>query len=292
MANERKGKTMNVIMKKMVHGLKREFFKPLKVFFFHQVSSHFVEGKDKFFIFTSFEDFKGNIQYLRQRYQFISLPEANGLYQHKRLRGKRYAVITFDDGYANTLEALDFLRQLNIPATIFVNSKYVFERSVGVINLYTLMHSPLPNRFNEEQRQMIEKLYNQDLQTDYKKNWDGLMASMLEIPSVLSDLYLTPSQLEHLDPSLFTIGMHGYEHYNSLQLSDEDFMDNVDKDRALLSNYPNFIPFFCFPYGFARDSQLKLLREAGMVPVLCSGGDNYSVDRVIYRQCMDGVKLN
>lgn len=283
---------MSQFIRKTNRRLSRWLFKPLKVFFFHQVSSRFEEGKDKQSIFTFYEEFASSVRLLMKRYQFISLPEAYGLYQHKRLRGKRYAVITFDDGYANTLEALDFLRQLNIPATIFVNSKYVFERSVGVINLYTLMHSPLPNRFNEEQRQMIEKLYNQDLQTDYKKNWDGLMASMLEIPSVLSDLYLTPSQLEHLDPSLFTIGMHGYEHYNSLQLSDEDFMDNVDKDMALLSNYPNFIPFFCFPYGFARDSQLKLLREAGLIPVLCSGGDNYSVDRVIYRQCMDGVKLN
>ena len=282
---------MNVILKKVVHRLKCEFFKPLKVFFFHQVSSHFVDGKDKEFIFTSFEDFKSNILYLRQRYQFISLPEAYGLYQHKRLRGKRYAAITFDDGYANTLEALDYLRQLNIPATIFVNSKYVFERSLGVINLYTLMHSSMPNGFNEEQHQMIEKLYNQDFQTDYKKNWDGLMASIPEIPSGLSDLYLTPLQLEHLDPSLFTIGMHGYEHYNSLQLTDEEFMENVEKDRARLSGYSNFIPFFWFPYGFARESQLDLLRNAGIVPVLCSGGDNYSVEKVIYRQCLDGVKL-
>lgn len=201
-------------------------------------------------------------------------------------------MITFDDGYANILEALDLLKALDIPATVFVNSKYVFERAVGVINLYTLMHSSLPVKFSDEQWQMIERLYDQELQVDYKKNWDGLMASLPEIPSVLSDLYLTPSQLDGLDKSLFTIGMHGYEHYNSLQLTDEEFMENVEKDRARLSGYSNFIPFFCFPYGFARESQLDLLRKAGIVPVLCSGGDNYSVEKVIYRQCLDGVKLS
>ncbi len=282
---------MSLIARKIAKKISRELFKPLMVYFSHQVSSCFVEGKDKENIFSSLENFEKNICFLKQRYQIVSFPEAYELYKKKRWRVERYAVITFDDGYANTLEAIGFLRQLNIPATVFVNSKYVFERAVGVINLYTLLHSSLHNGFNAEQCQMIEKLYGQDLQTDYKKNWDGLMASLPEIPSVLSDLYLKPSQLEHLDPSLFTIGMHGYEHYNSLQLTDEEFMENVEKDRARLSGYSNFIPFFCFPYGFARESQLDLLRNAGIVPVLCSGGDNYSVEKVIYRQCLDGVKL-
>lgn len=282
---------MNEYVKKAIRRLKRAWYKPLMVFFFHQVSSRFVEGKDKEYIFTSLDDFERDIQYLKRRYHFVSLTEAFEMFRHKEARRKRYAVIAFDDGYANILEALDVLKQQNIPATIFLNSKYVFERSVGVINLNTLMHSSLPVMFSDEQRQMIEQLYDQEFQDDYKKNWDDLMASMPEIPSVLSDLYLTPAQLEHLDSSLFTIGMHGFEHYNSLQLTDEEFMENVEKDRARLSGYSNFIPFFCFPYGFAKESQLDLLRNAGIAPVLCSGGDNYSVEKVIYRQCLDGVKL-
>lgn len=291
MANK-SGQMMNEYVKKTVRRIKRVWYKPLKVFFFHQVSSRFVEGKDKEYIFTSLDDFERDVQYLKRRYHFIPLTEAYKLFRHKKARSKRYAVITFDDGYANVLEALDVLKRQGVPATIFVNSKYVFEKAVGVINLYTLMHSSLPVKFSEEQRQMIEKLYDQELQVDYKKNWDDLMASLLEIPTVLSDLYLTPSQLEHLDSSLFTIGMHGYEHYNSLQLTDEEFIENVEKDRARLSGYSNFIPFFCFPYGFARESQLDLLRNVGIVPVLCSGRDNYSVEKVIYRQCLDGVKMS
>lgn len=271
--------------------LLRGIYKPLKVFFFHQVSSRFVEGKDKESIFTSLDDFERNILYLKRRYHFVSLTEAFDLFQYKKARRKRYAVITFDDGYANVLEALGVLKQQNIPATVFVNSKYVFEKAVGVINLYTLMHSSLPVKFSDEQRQMVERLYDQDLQTDYKKNWDGLMASMSTIPPVLSDLYLAPSQLEDLDKSLFTIGMHGYEHYNSLQLTDEEFLENVDRDFDNLSKYSNFIPFFCFPYGFARESQLKLLWDRGIMPVLCSGSDNYDVKEVVYRHCLDGVRL-
>ena len=282
---------MNEYVKKAIRRLKRAWYKPLKVFFFHQVSSRFIEGKDKEYIFTSMDDFERDIQYLKRRYHFVSLTEAFKLFQHKKARRKRYAVITFDDGYANILEALDVLKRQNVPATIFVNSRYVFERTVGVINLYTLMHSSLPVVFSDEQRRMVERLYDQELQADYKKNWDELMASLPFLQPALSDLYLTPTQLENLDKLLFTIGMHGYEHYNSLQLTDEEFVENVEQDYANLSQYSNFIPFFCFPYGFARESQLKLLRGRNIVPVLCSGGDNYDVKEVIYRHCLDGVRL-
>ena len=282
---------MSQIVSKIARKVSRELYKPLKVYFFHQVSSRFIEGKDKESIFSSLDQFEKDIHFLMQRYHLVSLPEAKELFQQKKWRGKRYAVITFDDGYTNILEALELLKALNIPATVFVNSKYVFERSLGVINLATLVRSSLPNELSAEQKQLVLQLCDHKMQKDYKEKWDRVMANLPMLPEKLSDLYLTPSQLDGLDKSLFTIGMHGYEHYNSLQLTDEEFMDNVEKDRDRLSGYSNFIPFFCFPYGFARESQLDLLRKAEIVPVLCSGGDNYSVEKVIYRQCLDGVKL-
>ena len=269
----------------------RDLYKPLKVFFYHQVSSCFVDAKDKESIFSSMEMFEKNLEYLRNHYHLVSLPEANDLFQQRKLRGERYAVITFDDGYANILEALEVLNKQRVPATIFANSKYVFERTVGVINLSVLAHSSLPNELTEDQKRQIDLLCDHCIQDGYKQRWDDLMNSLPTLPTALDDLYLTPTQLDQLDKSLFTIGMHGYEHYNSLQLTDGEFMENMERDRTNLSQYSNFIPFFCFPYGYARESQLILLRKSGVVPVLCAGGDNYSAKDVIYRQCLDGVKL-
>ena len=282
---------MSSIVGKIVRKVSREIYKPLKVFFFHQVSSQFVDGMDKESIFSPLNQFEKNIRFLMKRYHLVSLMEAKELFQQKKWRRERYAVITFDDGYANILEALELLKALNIPATVFVNSKYVFERTVGVINLATLVRSSLRNELSDEQKQLVLRLCDHELQDGYKEKWDRLMAGLSELPEALSDLYLTPNQLEDLDKDLFTIGMHGYEHYNSLQLTDDEFWENVERDKALLTGYSNFIPFFCFPYGYARESQLDLLRKAGETPVLCSGGENYSVDQVIYRDCLDGVKL-
>lgn len=282
---------MSQIVDKIARKVSRELYKPLKVFFFHQVSSRFIEGKDKESISSSLDQFEKNIGFLKKHYHLVSLTEANALFQQKKWRRERYAVITFDDGYANILEALDVLKGQRIPATIFANSKYVFERTVGVINLSVLAHSSLPNGLTEEQKQQIDRLCDHGLQEGYKLRWGDLMNSLLPLPSALNDLYLTPTQLDSLDKVLFTIGMHGYEHYNSLQLTDDEFRDNFEKDKALLSSYSNFIPFFCFPYGYARESQISMLRDHHIIPVLCSGGDNYDVKNVIYRECLDGVRL-
>ena len=55
---------------------------------------------------------------------FLSLSEA---YKHMRndfFRRKKYAVLSFDDGYASLKEVLPWLKAQHIPVTLFVNSDY------------------------------------------------------------------------------------------------------------------------------------------------------------------------
>ncbi len=66
------------------------------------------------------------IQFLISRQiEIVSLDEA-----HERincqLRGERFAVLTFDDGYRNTLEtAVPILQQYNVPYTIYIAPGFV-----------------------------------------------------------------------------------------------------------------------------------------------------------------------
>lgn len=55
---------------------------------------------------------------------FLSLSEA---YKHMRndfFRRKKYAVLTFDDGYASLKEVLPWLKAQHVPVTLFVNPDY------------------------------------------------------------------------------------------------------------------------------------------------------------------------
>ena len=61
--------------------------------------------------------------------EFISLTEA---YRHicvDRIRTKKYAVLTFDDGYSSLKEILPWLEEQHIPVTLFINSKYLDGKS-------------------------------------------------------------------------------------------------------------------------------------------------------------------
>ena len=45
------------------------------------------------------------------------------------LRSKKYAVLTFDDGYTSLKEILPWLEERKIPATLFINGKYLDGKS-------------------------------------------------------------------------------------------------------------------------------------------------------------------
>ena len=70
--------------------------------------------------------FKKKINVLRNLgYQFISLTAA---YEHLKkdwFRCNKYAVLTFDDGYKSLTEVLPWLEEQKIPATLFINGKYL-----------------------------------------------------------------------------------------------------------------------------------------------------------------------
>jgi peptidoglycan/xylan/chitin deacetylase (PgdA/CDA1 family) len=74
--------------------------------------------------------FKKKISELRnQGYQFISLTAA---YEHLKkdwFRCQKYAVLTFDDGYKSLFEVLPWLEEQQIPATLFINGKYLDGKS-------------------------------------------------------------------------------------------------------------------------------------------------------------------
>lgn len=111
---------------KLSKRLKKMRLQPIRVFCFHHVSRCFDEATMHAGDWTSVEDFKQIIDSIKKSgAQFISLKEA---YKHicsDMVRSKKYAVLTFDDGYKTLQEILPWLEDNKIPATLFVNGKYL-----------------------------------------------------------------------------------------------------------------------------------------------------------------------
>ena len=100
--------------------------KPIRVFCLHHVCEQFDADAMYACDWMALDEFKQKINVLRnQGYQFISLTAA---YEHLKkdwFRCKKYAVLTFDDGYKSLNEVLPWLEEQQIPATLFINGKYL-----------------------------------------------------------------------------------------------------------------------------------------------------------------------
>lgn len=99
---------------------------PIRVFCLHHVCEQFDAEAMHSCDWMSSDEFKSKVQAMRQNgVEFISLSKAHKHIANDRIRCKKYAVLTFDDGYASLKEILPWLFENKIPATLFINGKYL-----------------------------------------------------------------------------------------------------------------------------------------------------------------------
>lgn len=103
---------------------------PIRVFCLHHVCEQFDADAMYPCDWVAMDEFKQKIIALRyQGYQFISLTKAYYHLKKDYFRRKKYAVLTFDDGYKSLNEVLPWLEEQKIPATLFINGKYLDGKS-------------------------------------------------------------------------------------------------------------------------------------------------------------------
>lgn len=114
--------------------IKRKWMKlrlqPIRVFCLHHVCEMYDADVMNACDWIALDEFKIKVQTLQQNgVEFISLSKAHKHIVNDRIRCKKYAVLTFDDGYASLKEILPWLFKNNIPVTLFINGKYLDGKS-------------------------------------------------------------------------------------------------------------------------------------------------------------------
>lgn len=103
---------------------KRRCLNPIRVFLFHQVSEVFDENTMLMVDWTETNQFKHNVESLKKEYKFISLEKAYTKMKKDKIRLRNYAVLTSDDGWASLKNILPWLKEQQIPVTLFLNPGY------------------------------------------------------------------------------------------------------------------------------------------------------------------------
>lgn len=225
---------------KIFLAIKRQLLKlrlqPIRVFCLHHVCKTYDESTMYYDDWMQIDEFKAKVLSMQQDgVEFISLKEAYNKITNDKFRNRKYAVLTFDDGYASLKEILPWLDEQHIPATLFINGKYLNGKS-------------------------------------YRKN--------------PNEKYLTKAELFSLTSPLIEIGSHGWEHNRATEMTAEEFAESVKRNIGLLSEHPNYIPFWAYTYGDHSNKTDDYLQRQGLVPIYIDGMKNYNEIKVIHRELL------
>lgn len=103
---------------------------PIRVFCLHHVCKTYDESAMYQDDWMQIDEFKAKVLSMQQDgVEFISLKDAYNKITNDKFRNRKYAVLTFDDGYASLKEILPWLENQKIPATLFINGKYLDGKS-------------------------------------------------------------------------------------------------------------------------------------------------------------------
>ena len=244
---------------KLIHKIKRKWMKlrlqPIRVFCFHHVSEKYDAATMWEEDWTQTEALKQFVKELQSRgYVFISLLEAHERLKHDRLRGKKYAVLTSDDGFKTLLNILPWLQEQQIPITLFVNPKYIVEEGIG---------ENVQERLDETK---------------------GIITNQ--------DLYLQLSDVRKLESPLITFGYHGYEHLDEWKIDEATFVQNLEQCiEVMKTQFPNVIPYYAHTYDHARVSNVEMLWRIGITPIYTAGNKNYNDGNRIDRELVSMSKM-
>ena len=98
---------------------------PVRVFCFHQVSDTYEPDTMSECDWTQTEVFKRKILALKEEYTFVSLTEAYRHIANDKIRFKKYAALTADDGSASLKNIIPWLAEQQVPVTLFLNPCYL-----------------------------------------------------------------------------------------------------------------------------------------------------------------------
>lgn len=241
---------------------------PISVLLYHKISPHGALAEtDPLELTVSSDNFAAQMEYLERNYKVLSLAEA---LSNRGLRDdQEYVVITFDDGYRNTLYiAESVLLKHNLPATFFVSPGHIKDGGLYWWDILCrrFWSTPQPERSTDEAAK-LRSLCDHLMLLPYpeaQQRVTHLCGSMqpddrADAPDAIADW----SQIQSLDQSLFSIGCHGYYHHCFSALSLKKLRTEL---RLAVQDFQTFGLSCCrtlaYPFGFSRCVTMDQIREA------------------------------
>jgi peptidoglycan/xylan/chitin deacetylase (PgdA/CDA1 family) len=101
-----------------------------------------------------------------------------------------------------------------------------------------------------------------------------------------TERFMTKEDKRSYAGTFMSIGHHGWNHKDLMNLSDDEFESSIYKNTEMLSDMPNLVPFWAYPYGTHTVKTDERLKKQGYTPVYMDGQMNYNDSTCIHRELL------
>ncbi|PYO07646.1 MAG: hypothetical protein DMD30_10400 [Gemmatimonadetes bacterium] len=224
---------------------------------------------------------RAQLTYLHERYTVVPLRELVSRW-HARLSTRGCVAITFDDAYAGvSVYALPIMRDLEIPATVFVTSRHAaqggsywwddIERERAALRAeWTDEHEALGMpRYDPMDAKGVDRIRRRVI-CSFAGRWPGPIVQRDD--TVWRSMNWDELAALAAEP-LVDFGVHTLSHPALPLLSyAEQLAEMRDNLSQLRERLPRVLPIVAYPYGLYDSTTVRAAQEAGMVAGLTMEG--------------------
>lgn len=227
-----------------------------------------------------FSDFVKQISWLKRHFNIITLNKYVTDLREGKSNDKKKIVITFDDGYANTLDLVSpFLESERIPATFFVSTSHLKDDHL----LWFVYLNALCSEGAYPQIAIDGKTFKLNSPRDKETAWKFLihqaresgdaicyvtgLSSRYPLPSHITHKYLgmSENQIKKVAKSqLLSLGGHTHSHPFLDQMSYEEQKKEILTNKIILESIcGKEISYFAYTGGLYDSDSIQVVKECG-----------------------------
>tara|TARA_Y100000590_G_scaffold456107_1_gene605991 strand:+ start:11533 stop:12480 length:948 start_codon:yes stop_codon:yes gene_type:complete len=248
---------------------------------YHRITQNDNTDKPNDELAVSAKRFKEQLIFLKKNYNLVAL---DNLINFERT-AKPSISITFDDGYKDNLSmALPILNELNIPATVYIITKfyqndfnvwwmelqdYIWSSSDNIKFIYSEKNFNFSIKNNSEKNKCFFELRKIIKKLDKIEQGKFLEAvTKTNIRKNFENEFLNKDELRLLSSNpLITIGAHSHNHLSLKNLDKNHCTQEIMESKKILEKLINKkIKHFSYPYGTKEDAgerEFKIVEELG-----------------------------
>jgi len=254
--------------------------------------------------------FESQIKYLKTMYKIISFKDYLNSKSDENLIEKRYAIITFDDGYKDIyIHAYPILKRYNVPATLFLTTGHIETNKLfwwdqigyaiwktKLKSIKTAQNNSISLKYSYNKLQYISKIveYVKQMEENDKNDYIEDLINQLDIniPKNIENMTLSWEEIIEMYNNGFDIGAHSVNHpiltkIPTKQAEYEIVQSKIDIEKHIRAK----VDGFSYPNGTDQDYNQQIVdiliknkfKYAVTViqKVATLNSDNYHIERIM-----------